>query len=94
MPVYLTPPPQNPLTRVVAAIVALLVLAGAFMLGLVALAIVAGLGLAIGLAAWIRAAWNGRRSTTGGPTPSPRPRRGQSIEAEYTVVSRQEDSRP
>ena len=42
MPYYIGPPPQNPLTRIIATIIAALMLVGAFMLGLVALLILGG----------------------------------------------------
>ncbi|MEJ2534014.1 MAG: hypothetical protein P8008_00675 [Gammaproteobacteria bacterium] len=81
-------PPRSPLARLLGAIVAVLVLAGAFMLGLAALAVIFGLALVVALAAWVRGWWlarTGRASGTGaedeGPTGS------GSIEAEYTVIS-------
>jgi hypothetical protein len=91
MPFYLGPPPQNPLTRLLTAIIALVVMAGAFMLGLVALAVVVGLALAIGAAAWLRVWWAGRHAS--GPVRSAGPGTGgEVIETEYTVVSRKRDS--
>lgn len=91
MPVYLTPPPRNPLVQVAAAVVALFALVGAFMLGIVALAVFAGLALAFGLALWVRARWLAR---AGGSAPSRGAaggRRTRTIEAEYTVVQRHRD---
>ena len=53
MPVYISPPPRNPLTQLLAAVVGVLAMAGAFIFGLVALAVVAGLAAILGIAAWI-----------------------------------------
>lgn len=87
MAVYRITPPQNPLARLLAAVVAILVMAGAFMLGLVALAVVAGIAVLLGLAAWV----NGLRlRRKAGREPS-RAARSQTIEAEYTVISRRRD---
>ena len=95
MPYYISPPPQNPLTRIIAAIIAVVTLAGALMLGMVALLVVASLGLIAGLALWARVAWvkhrlkkSGVNLSAGGPTPGRES--GDVIDAEYTVVSVQE----
>jgi hypothetical protein len=95
MPVYLTPPPGNPLTRALAAVVTVLFLVGAFMVGIVAFLVVLGVSLIAGLWLWFRN-W---RSLRQGATPRPdgtprdtRPGAGEAIEGEYTVVSR--DDRP
>ena len=96
MPFYINPPPQNPLVRFLAAIVAALTLAGAFMLGIVALAVVAGLGLLIWLGVWARTFWIRRqlgrqaKSTPQGTTGASTDK--QVIETEYTVISRNQDS--
>ena len=93
MPFYLSPPPQNPVARVFTAIVAVLVMVGSFMVGLVALAVVVGLVLVIGLAAWLRIWWLRRR--LGGQAAGSAPDRApdsQPIETEYTVISRKQDS--
>lgn len=89
MAVYRITPPQNPLARALAAVVALALFAGAFMLGLVALAVVAGLAVLLGAFAWLNA-WRLRRKLrrSGGPQAAAQ---GQTIEAEYTVVSRRRD---
>jgi len=90
MPVYLTPPPRNPLLQALAAIVAALALVGAFMLGLVALAVVAGLAILVGAAAWIQA-WRVRRRLRTVMEQEPASREEGFIEAEYTVISRREE---
>ncbi len=93
MTLYITPPPGNPLIRVLTAIAGLLVVAGAFMLGIVTLAIVVGIGLLVWLGIWLRVLWGGhRRRHRGEPGPGAgRPDPDQVIETEYTVVSRRQD---
>ena len=86
-------PPRSPLARLLGTIVGILVLAGAFMLGLAALAVVVGLGLAVGLAAWVRGWWlarTGRAPNNDGG--GARPAGSGSIEAEYTVISTRRES--
>ncbi len=91
MPVYLSRPPSNPLTRLLAALIGVLVLVGAFMLGIVALAIVAGLGTALWVAARLRIGWIKRQlPARGQDTPSEK-KKAEIIEAEYTVVSRRRE---
>lgn len=97
---YISPPPQNPLTRIIAGILAVFTLAGAFMLGMVALLVVAGVGLIAGCAIWLRLAWIKRRlrksgvdlnaKTSPSETASTKVS-GQVIDAEYTVISKRED---
>ena len=100
MPYYLSPPPQNPLARVIAGIVAILALVGAFMIGMVALAIVASVALIAGLAIWLRVVWIKRQLRKSGVDFGSHVRNsgaqqshvsGQVIDAEYTVVSESED---
>jgi hypothetical protein len=95
MPIYISPPPQNPLVKVVTAIVAVIMLVGAFMIGMVALLVVAGLGLIAGIAIWIRVAWIKRQLRKSGVdlggNMNSQPVSGHVIEAEYTVVSDQQD---
>jgi len=97
MPYYISPPPQNPLTRIIAAIVAAFVLVGAFMIGIAALLVVAGVGLIAGLALWLRVAWIKHRLRKSGVDfgagPAQQKESADVIEAEYTVVSVQ-DSQP
>jgi len=91
MSYYISPPPQNPLTRIISAIIGIFVLAGAFMLGIVALLVVAAVGLIAGIAIWLRVQWIKRQLQKNGvdlglskdaPATS-----GHIIDAEYTVVS-------
>ena len=91
MPYYISPPPQSPLTRIIAAIIAVFVLIGPLMLGMVALLVVAGVGLIAGLALWLRVAWIKRRLQKSGVdfvrSPQTQRQSGDVIDAEYTVVS-------
>lgn len=86
MPYYINPPPQSPLTRVIAGIIAVFTLVGAFMIGMVALLVVAGVGLVAGIAIWLRIAWIKRRFKKSGAAQD-----GDVIEAEYTVISKREE---
>ena len=103
MPYYISPPPQNLLTRIITAIIAVFVLVGSFMIGMVALLVVGGIGLLAGLALWIRIAWVKRQLRKSGVDlnaginagmnsgVSPQRETGDVIDAEYTVVSVQKN---
>ena len=99
MPYYISPPPRNPLTGILTGIFGILVLAGAFMLGFIALVIALGIGLLVWLGIYIRLWWIRRRLSRKGVDPegagSPAGRREgavtDSLEAEYTVVSTTRD---
>ena len=95
MPYYISPPPQNPLIRIITAIVAVFALVGAFMIGIAALLVVAALGLIAGIAIWLRVVWIKRRLRKSGVdlgvTMKSHQESGQVIEAEYTVISDQQD---
>jgi len=99
MTYYISPPPQGPLTRIVAAIITVFALIGAFMIGMAALLVVGGVALVAGLAIWLRVIWikhQLRKSGVdlGAATGASRGASGQSghvIDAEYTVVSETED---
>jgi hypothetical protein len=93
MPYYISPPPQSPLTRIVAAIIAAFALIGAFIIGTAALLVVLAIGLVAGLALWLRVAWIKHRLKKEGfdlgagmRTEKP-PENGEVIDAEYTVIS-------
>ncbi len=95
MPYYISPPPQSPLTRIFATIIAVFALVGSLMLGMVALLVVAGVGLIAGLALWLRVAWIKRRLQKNGVDfnagPQTQSQSGDVIDAEYTVVSVQDN---
>ena len=97
MPYYLNPPPQGPLTRIVATIIAVFALLGAFMLGLVALLVIAGIALVIGLAIWLRVAWIKRQLRKSGVNldmeAGDSRESGNVIDAEYTVVAEPDDQK-
>ena len=95
MPYYINPPPQNPLVRFLAAIIAVFALVGTFMLGMAAFLVVAGIGVVAGVALWLRVAWIKRKlrksgvDLGAGPDIPKAP--GQVIDAEYTVISETQD---
>ena len=100
MPYYISPPPQGPLTRIITGIIAVLTLAGAFMIGMAALLVVAGVGLIAGLVIWLRVAWIKRQLRKNGIDLSartdwssvrPTQESDQILEAEYTVISEREE---
>ncbi len=95
MPYYISPPPQNPLSRFITTIIAVFVLVGAFMIGMVALLVVAGIGLIAGIAIWLRVAWIKRRLRKSGVDLGVNAdisrQSGQVIDAEYTVISEAQD---
>lgn len=90
MTFYISPPPRNPLSAIITGIVGVLLLAGAFMLGLVALVVALGLGLVVWLGVYARIWWIRRKLAKqgGGPTGVTE---GQDLEVEYTVISRQRE---
>ena len=95
MPYYISPPPQGPLTRIIAAIIAVFALVGAFMIGMAALLVVAGVGLIAGIVIWLRLAWIKRKLRKSGvdvgvQMNTPRDS-GHVIDAEYTVISDRQD---
>jgi len=95
MPYYISPPPQNPLNRIIASIVAVFALVGAVMIGMVALLVVAGVGLIAGLVIWLRVIWIKRRLNKSGVGMGAKVENsresGHVIDAEYTVISDPQD---
>ena len=93
MPYYISPPPHNPLTRIIAAIIAVFALVGALMIGMAALVVVAGVGLITGVVIWLRVAWIKRRLRKSGLGQDVEVdvtgESGYVIDAEYTVISDQ-----
>lgn len=91
----ISPPPMNPIARLLAGVVAVLAVAGALFFGIIVLAVVLGLGLIMWLLLWLRMWWLGRRGGPGPARPDAGARRGDDdgevIDAEYTVVSRKDD---
>ena len=99
MPFYISPPPRNPLAVILGALVGAVVLVVAFMLGFVVLLVIAGLGLLLWLGVLIRIKWAQHQlrkrgidpSSTMPPARGARPGKGDSLEVEYTVISRERD---
>jgi hypothetical protein len=89
MQYYISPPPMNPLTRLLAGVLAVLALVGAFFFGIFILAFAVGLGLVAWVVLWVRTWWIGKQ-TPDSAQPS-RSKSGDVIDAEYTVVSRQDE---
>ena len=97
---YISPPPMNPLSRLIAGVLAVLALAAAFFFGFIVLMVVVGAGLIGWLALWIRARWLGHGSAGAGHSGRPMGgaddragRQGDVIEGEYTIVSDEKDER-
>ena len=74
-----------PSARLLAGILAVLALAAAFFFGLLVLAFAVGVGLVAWLLLWVRSWWNRRKQ------PASDQISGEIIDAEYTVVSRQDE---
>ena len=101
MPYYISPPPMNPLARLLAALVGVLALVGAFFFGIFIFAIAIALGLIAWLAFTVRVWWLRRKLGFGEAAPDDAARRqppgepgqggGDVIDGEYEVISRDED---
>lgn len=103
MPYYISPPPMNPISRILAAILALLALAGALFFGVFVLAFAVGTGLVAWLVLTVRLWWLRKKGGPTGVTPDQvfgqgrRPgtvsgdERRDIIDAEYTVVEKQDE---
>ena len=91
MPYYISQAPTNPVSRLIAALVAVLALVGAFFFGLVVLALVFGFGVIFWLGIRLRMWWIGRRMPGTGNGMGNAPGDGEVIDAEYTVVSKRRD---
>ena len=95
MPLYINPPPQNPLSRIIAAIIAVFALVGSLMIGFAALVVVAGVGLVAAIIIWLRISWIKRRLQKNGFNPAAgndfSQQSGRVIDAEYTVISKTDD---
>ena len=103
MPYYLSPPPQSPLTRIIATIITVFALLGAVMLGMVALLVIAGVVLVGGIVIWLRFAWIKRRLRKSGinldgginldADNGVSRESGHVIDAEYTIVPDPDDQK-
>jgi len=93
---------MNPLSRLLAGLVAVLALVGALFFGIFILALVVGVGLIAWVALWLRMWWIRRKLPRGGrdqdhtvragpgAADASAKREGEVIDAEYEVVSRDE----
>jgi len=91
MKYYISPPAMNPLSRLLATLVATLSLIGFFFFGLVVAGILLAGLLAFGVLFWVRSLWLGRKPLASPASPVPEGQRGEVIEAEYTVVRRRHE---
>jgi hypothetical protein len=99
----LGPPPMNPISRLLAGLLAAMALVAAFFFGLVVLAVVVLVGLVAWLVFYLRLRWIARQLQNNGFSPDTAHRGGQGhqhdasspggkvIDAEYEVVVRSED---
>ncbi len=81
---------MNPISRIIASLVAILVIVGAFIFGIFVLAAVVVLGLVGWVAFAIRRWWLRRQGISPGEQPET-VRESEIIEAEYTVISRRRE---
>jgi hypothetical protein len=94
---------MNPLSRLLAGLLAVFALAGAIFFGVFVLALAVGVGLIAWAGLWLRMLWIRRKLSGAGSDPpgsggggpyagsAQHQRGGDVINAEYTVVSREED---
>ena len=76
---------MNPLSRLLAGILAVLALAGAFFFGVFVLVFAVSLGFVAWLSLWIRMWWIRRKGIR------PVDQKGEIIDAEYTVITRRDE---
>jgi predicted lipid-binding transport protein (Tim44 family) len=94
------PPPLNPVSRILAGLLAVLALAGALFFGAFVLILAVGLGVLAWLVLtvrmwWLRRQWQEQHVSgtqrQAGPPGSADQRRTDAIDADYEVISRRED---
>jgi hypothetical protein len=88
---FISPPPTNPLSRLLAVVMAVLALVAAFFFGLIVLALAVGFGLLFWLGIRTRMWWIQRHMPPMEARPETRQNEDEVIEAEYTVISRRSD---
>jgi len=91
MKYYISSPSVNPLSRLLAAVGAMLVLAASFFFGLIVLGILLVIFVFFAVAIWCRSRWLGRRPADASVSRTRPPDDDSVIEAEYTVVSKSRD---
>ena len=82
---------MNPVSRIIAAVVAVSVLLGAFFFGLVILVVLVAVFTLFAVGFWIRSWWLSRRPANRSVIKTRTEPDGNEIDAEYTVVSRRRD---
>jgi hypothetical protein len=88
---YISQSPSNPLSRIIAGMIAVVCMAAAFFFGLVILAVIAGAIALFSLVFWFRSLWVNRHEPTVQPQPKQGKASGELIEGEYTVISERRD---
>ena len=88
---YISQQPLNPVMRVFAALFAVLAFIGAFFFGLIILAVVVRVGLLFWLGIRLRMWWIMRHMPPPEDSSSVPPVQSEVIDAEYTVVSKEQD---
>jgi hypothetical protein len=99
MAFYISPPPRNPLSSILAGIVGVVIMIGAFMLGFIAIVVALSIGLLIWVGIYVRVWWAKRQMIKQGIDPaSLNPFAGNtttsqsdSLDAEYEVISKTQD---
>jgi hypothetical protein len=100
VPLYIAPPPMNPVSRILAGILAVVVLVAAFFFGFIVLVLAAGLGVLAWLLLSLRMWWLRRQWARGGSgghmqddgwSESDRTHEGEVIDADYEVISRRDE---
>lgn len=86
-PPRLGPPPMNPLSRMLASLLAAVALIGALFFGVFVFLTAVALGLIAWAALWLRIWWVRRRANSASDSAPPGAGAGEVIEGEYTVVS-------
>jgi uncharacterized membrane protein len=88
---YRIRPPSNPILQVFALIGAAILTIGAIFIGAIFLSLFLGLAVIAGLVLYIRLWWLRRKAGTRASRGRPRP--GEYVEVEYTVVQQRSESR-
>jgi len=86
---YITPPPVSPLGRALTAILAVAVILGVVVFGFFVLALAAATGILLWIFFSIRGWWRRKKGVK--KTAQEEGRKSETIEAEYTVISRRRD---
>lgn len=92
MAYYITQQSLNPFTRVLAALVGALALAGAFFFGIILFAVILGLGLLFWLGLRLRMWWLMRNFPDAGKPEQAASSGDGAIEGEFTVVSKEREN--